>query len=278
MRKPRAIRATMEWPMLRRTLFVVMALLTPLSARAGGELDRIRARGRLIVSAKNDAHKAHRDPAHFQKRGFEVELAHKITAHILGDESRVELRNLARPVRLPMVAQGAVDLAVSMIPVTTENQRQCDFSHPYFASGLSLLMPAAATPLSLGALDGKTIAFRKQSYNDYGAELARIAGERGVKLTVRYYGNFDEAVAAVARGEAAAMGGNFVDLDTYRKDHAGLTVNDKLLEQRLVAVAVKKGNDELLRVVNETIDELRRSGELKRMTDRWHLPYLLPAS
>jgi ABC-type amino acid transport substrate-binding protein len=31
-----------------------------------------------------------------------------------------------------------------------------------------------------------------------------------------------------------------------------------------------------LRVVDDAIDELRRSGELKRLTAKWHLPYLLP--
>lgn len=41
---------------------------------------------------------------------------------------------------------------------------------------------------------------------------------------------------------------------------------------------MQKGNPDRLRRVNETIDALRRSGERERMTDRWHLPYLLPAT
>ncbi|HZS35221.1 MAG TPA: transporter substrate-binding domain-containing protein, partial [Polyangia bacterium] len=134
---------------------------------------------------------------------------------------------------------------------------------------------AGAAPLAAGDLAGKTIAFRKQSFNDYGAELERIARERGVALRVRYYPTFDAAVKAIAAGEAAAVGGNFVDLDAYRKEHPGFAVNADLLEERRVAVAVKKGDAELLGLVNQTIDELARSGELKRMTEKWHLPYLL---
>jgi ABC-type amino acid transport substrate-binding protein len=138
-------------------------------------------------------------------------------------------------------------------------------------------MSAGARPMSLKDLAGKTIAFREQSFNNYGAELQRIADEGGVKLTVRYYPSFADAVAAVGKGEAVAMGGNFVDLDAYRKAHAGFRVNATLLEERRVAVAVKKGDADLLRVVNETIDGLKKTGALKRMTDKWHLPYLLPA-
>jgi ABC-type amino acid transport substrate-binding protein len=32
---------------------------------------------------------------------------------------------------------------------------------------------------------------------------------------------------------------------------------------------------ELLRLVNETIDDLKHTGELKRTADKWRVPYLL---
>jgi putative glutamine transport system substrate-binding protein len=248
------------------------------AANAAGKVEQIRARGKLIVSVKNDANKPHKDPAHFQKRGFEVELAQAFARHILGDNSKLELKILARPARLPFLATGAVDLVVSMIPMTTENVGQCDFSHPYFSSGLSLLLPVPAHPMKLADLDGKTIAFRRQSFNNYGAELQRIAAENGIQVTIRYYPSFDDVAKAIASGEAVAMGGNFVDLDAYRGAHPGFIVNDKLLEERLVGVAVRKGDADLLKLVNETIDELKRTGELKRMTEKWHLPYLLPST
>lgn len=258
-----------------RSLAILLCLCAPAAA---GKLEEIRARGKLVVSVKNQgaaAPELHKDPAHFQKRGFELELARAIAKRLFGDESRVELRILPRPVRLPMLASGAVDLVISMIPVTADNAAQCELSHPYFSSGLSLLLPAGAPPLGAAELADKTIAFRKQSFNNYGAELERIARERGVALRVRYYPTFDDAVKAVAAGEAAAVGGNFVDLDAYRKEHPGFVVNADLLEERRVAVAVKKGDADLLRLVNQTIDDLARSGELKRMTEKWHLPYLL---
>ncbi|MGZ3406827.1 MAG: ABC transporter substrate-binding protein [Polyangia bacterium] len=255
----------------------VLAAVTGSTARADRLAD-IHARGRLVVSVKNDAKHPHKDPAHFDKRGFEIELAHALASKILGDESKLELRMLSRPVRLPMVVTGGVDLVVSMIPVTPENAAQVDFSHPYFTSGLSLLIRAGQAPLTLAQLDGKTIAFRKQFYNDHGGELTRLAAARGLTITVRYFPSMAEATQAVATGQVAAMGGNFVDLEAWQKTHPGFGVDAALLEERRVAVAVKKGEPALLRVVNETIDELRRSGALKRMTEKWHLPYLLPAS
>jgi putative glutamine transport system substrate-binding protein len=257
---------------------MVASLLLSLStAHAGNRLAEIRARGTLVVSVKNDAKHPHKDPAHFDKRGFEVELVHALARSIVGDANKVELKMLSRPVRLPILASGGVDLVVSMIPVSDDNKKLCDFSHPYFVSGMSLLVRDGGKRLTLADLDGKTVAFRKQSFNDHGGELQRIAKAHGVAVTVEYFRSFDEAVAAVRRGEAVAMGGNFVDLDAWQKAHKGFVVDTTLLEERAVAVGVKKGEPELLDAVNRAIDALKRSGELERMTLKWHLPYLLPA-
>lgn len=252
-----------------------MVVLVASGTARADRLAEIRARGRLIVSVKNDAKHPHKDPAHFDKRGFELELAGLLAKRLLGDEHKLEPRMLARPLRLPMLAAGSVDLVLSMIPVTPENAAQVDFSHPYFASGLTLLVRAGGPRLALADLAGKTVAFRKQSFNNYGGELERIARERGVAVAVRYFPSTAEAAQALAHGEVAALGGNFVDLDAWAREHAGFTVDTQLLEPRQVAVAVKKGEPALLRAVNEVIDGLRASGALSRLATRWHLPYLL---
>jgi len=102
---------------------LVLAAALPLAQARADQLATIRTRGRLVVSVKNDANHPHKDPAHFDKRGFEVELAHALAAKVVGDASKLELRMLARPVRLPMLAAGNVDLVVSMIPVTPSAER-----------------------------------------------------------------------------------------------------------------------------------------------------------
>src|SRR5439155_24041121 len=193
------------------------------------------ARGKRIVSVKNDAQRAHKDPAHQQKRGFEVELAHALARRILGDPDKVELRILSRPTRLPMLGLGAVDMVISMIPINAENAARYDLSHPYFASGISLLARQDSTAAGLADLEGKTVAVLKQSFNNYGAELERTAAERGVHITIKYYPTFAGAAAAVRAGEAAAMVSNFVDLDAFMKEHPGYKLVGKRVEARLCA-------------------------------------------
>ena len=250
---------------------LALRVLVAAPARAG-RLDEIRARGKLVVSVKNDAKRPHRDPAHEAKRGFELELVHALAASLAGAGDKVELRILARPVRLPMLDLGSVDLVVSMIPVTDETRASFALSHPYFAAGLSLLVRADSTTTKLEELRGKTVAVLKQGFNDHGAELTRVAKARGVPLTARYYPSFDAAAEAVRSGEAAALAGSSVDLDLYRQSHAGFRFAGEPLQRTEYAVAMKKGDDALVAAVNDVIDRLQQSGELARMATRWHLP------
>jgi hypothetical protein len=62
-------------------LYLAGAVLLPATAHADAALDRIKARGKLVVSVKNESARrqsAHKDPAHFAKRDFEIALARAI--------------------------------------------------------------------------------------------------------------------------------------------------------------------------------------------------------
>jgi putative glutamine transport system substrate-binding protein len=255
-----------------RSLFLLLVT----SGAWAGQLETIRARGKLIVSVKNDANRPHKDPAHQEKRGFELDLTRALAKKLVGDESKVELKLISRPSRLPMLGMGNVDLVISMIPINAENQRQYDLSHPYFESGLALLVTKGSPTNGIDGLKDTMVAVLQQGFNNYGTEIERAAQKRNLKLKTRYYPSFDDAAQAVARGEASAMVSNFVDLSAYAKTHPEYRI--VFLEPRLHAVAVKKGEATLLRAVDETIDSLKRSGELKRMTEKHQLPYLLETS
>lgn len=90
--------------LIRLLVFTAFALAIS-NATAANDPTAIRARGRLIVSVKNqgaNAQSAHNDPAHFEKRGMELELAHALAARLLADPQKIELkmcvsRNGCRP-------------------------------------------------------------------------------------------------------------------------------------------------------------------------------------
>jgi aspartate/glutamate/glutamine transport system substrate-binding protein len=245
------------------------------SASDGGVLDAIRARGKLLVSVKNqgaESPQLHKDPAHFQKRGFELEIVGAIAKRIFGDASKVELKLMPKVARLPAVVEGQVDMAVTMLAITDERRAQVDFSDPYYEAGLAILVRPGSTLATLAHLEGKRVAVATQTANDHGAELLKLAERAGVHLTLVRYPSFARAAAAAADKQVDAVVAPAANIDVYLCEaRRGLVRAPGFLNHERYAIAVKKGNSELLQAINATLGELRRSGELGRLAAKWKL-------
>lgn len=95
---------------LRAPVLLLFTVVPPAMAVASS-LNRIRDRRVLRATVKNEGaadRSEHNDPAHFQKRGIEVELPGFIAAHVLGDVSKPDVENFPRNRWLTFVADGPV--------------------------------------------------------------------------------------------------------------------------------------------------------------------------
>lgn len=241
---------------------------------AGGRLDEIRSRDVLRVSVKNEGavtRTEHNDPAHFQKRNFEIELASLIAGRILGDEKKLDLQVFKRRYRLPAVADGTVDVGISMFPVTGENRALVDFSMPYYSGGLAVLQKSGAPIQALADLDGKRIAAMEEKSHDPGGELQALAAAQGATVEIEYVSRFEDGIGMIESGEAAGMVAMHANLDAFIADGHPDYHRSPLLSHEEYAVAVRKGDDDLLAIVNEVIAELKDSGKLATMLAKYQL-------
>lgn len=249
------------------------------TAVALNDLDTIRARGTLIVSVKNsgsERRNAHKDPAHFEKRGMEVELARAIAARVLGSPDKIELRMMRKPERLPAVADGTVDLAVSMLRITSAPAAAVEFSRPYYTSGLAVLERADGAIATAGDLAGRTIAVVDRNDIDPVQMVADLLPSGSAAPTVVKVADFDAGVSLIASGAAAALLSEAVNIDVFLASHPGQWRRSPLLREDRFGVAVAKGNRELLDMVNGVIEKLDSEGELAAMARRAGLPVAAP--
>jgi putative glutamine transport system substrate-binding protein len=254
------------------------AILLCLTGVAGaGKLDEIRARGKLIVSVKNQGPASpdlHKDPAHFQKRGFELELAHAIAGKILGDPGKLELQLMPRKTRLAAVMGDNVDLAISMLPIAPDPEAVV-FSRPYFASGLGIMVKTGSPIAKLEELDGKKLAAVQQTANDPEPAWRKVTAARKIRTQIVRFPSFASAAQAVADGKADALLSHDVNIDAFLDGNAGFRRLAEIVAKEPIGVAVKKGNDDLLALVNEVIDGLERAGTLAAWAKKHKLPYRL---
>src|SRR5262245_46271858 len=73
-----------------------------------------------------------------QLTGFSVDLWNALTRQLEVTSSFVEFKSSAE--QLQAVERGDVDVAISAITMTAEREELVDFSHPYFDSGLQIMV------------------------------------------------------------------------------------------------------------------------------------------
>ena len=98
------------------------AFALPLSARAA-ELSEIRDRGYLTVGVKDN-----RAPLGFtddggELAGFEIDIARRLAAELLGNDTAVKLVPVANVDRLNAVIDDDVDIAIAALTITPARRR-----------------------------------------------------------------------------------------------------------------------------------------------------------
>jgi polar amino acid transport system substrate-binding protein len=103
-----------------------------------------------------------------------------------------------------------------------------------------------------------------------------IATARFPEAQIKSFDDIMDAVTAMKSGQLDAIVTAFPAALQVSKKNPDLGVLREPLDHEYTAIAVRKGNDELLAAVNRIISELRDDGTLASMTRRWFKPDLSP--
>lgn len=192
--------------------------------------------------------------------GIDVEIC-KAVAKELGKTLAVE--DVEFDSVIPSLIAGKAELAAAGITVTEDRKMKVDFSHPYVRTGIVFIFAkdkpfdaekaAEAKGKRVGVQNGTTSA-------DYVREKLGQEPEM-----------FDSPASAFAAMKAGKVDVVIADIDPAKAVIKGEPDYDisELLTVEEYAVAIKKGQPELLAVLNKVIDDLDASGKLDEIKDEW---------
>lgn len=244
------------------------------SASSGGPsgptLDKIKARGKLIAGVKYDAKPfGYLDTADNQVKGYDVDVARAIAKKIFGDENKIELKQVKSADRIPALQQGDVDIVVATMTINEERKKQIDFSDVYYMAGMSLLVKKGSPIKGVKDLEGKTVATAKGANS--GPNLQKIAEQQKVKFKLDSYDTYDDALKALQAGRADAIVSDNTILFGMKLTDPNTELVGGLLTEEPYGIGVKKGSDDLLKLVNDVIKELKSSGQADKLIEKWGL-------
>lgn len=169
---------------------------------------------------------------------------------------------------IPAMQANQLDVAIAGMSITDERKKIVDFSDAYFDAGLTLVIDEKTTDVKgLDDLKGKTIVAKNGTT---GAKFAQEKeSEYGYKLVL-----FDDSPSMfqeVQNGNATALIEDYpVIAYAIAQNKLGLQTVGERLNGDKYGIAVLKGKQaDVLKQINEGLQDLRDSGEYDKILDKY---------
>ncbi len=232
------------------------------------DIKAIKDRGVFKAGVKVDVPKfGYKDPKTGNVEGFEIDLVKALAKKILGDENKIELTGTVAKTRGPLLDNGDVDVVLATFTITEERKNSYNFSDPYYTDGVALMVKKAAGAQSLKDLAGKKIGVAQSSTSRKAIQEA--ADKQGIKVSFLEFGTYAEVKAALDSGRVDCFSVDAAILFGYLDDSTTI-LSDRFAPQEYGA-ATKKSNTALAKLVNDTLTDMKKSGEIDKLLAKWGL-------
>jgi polar amino acid transport system substrate-binding protein len=231
----------------------------------GNTLEKIKKRGYILwgSDAEGGAPYVFPDPKDPSMLiGFEVDLSEAI-ARELGVKAK-QSQN-AWDSLIPALKRGDFDIVMNGIEITPQRQAEVLFSLPYYIYTEQLVVRKEETKIKdINDLKGKKVGTLS------GAVAQDILTNLG-GVDVRVYSEQVEPYEDLALGRLDAVLMDLPIAAYYAKPNPRLKYTGAPVGEGFYGIAIRKGDDELKKKIDEILIKLLKSGELKKIYEKWDL-------
>ncbi|MCM2502474.1 ABC transporter substrate-binding protein [Aureimonas altamirensis] len=248
--------------------WTVIALAIGISISTGAAradaLDDIKARGQMVCGTLGTSQPfSYQDPATRQLVGYDVDVC-KLVADKIGVP--VEYKLLAVAARIPELESGRVDVLAANLGWTPERAQQIAFSDQYYLTPQKLLVRDSSDIRSIEDLAQSRIGATK------GSSSERMIKEQLPEARVIGYADSPAAFLSLQQRKIDAQFASELAL-VRLKNESPANGQTRILEKSVFdepwGLGVRKGEDQLLAVVNDALREAEADGTAQALFDKW---------
>lgn len=193
--------------------------------------------------------------------GIDVEIARAIAEHM---GMTLEVEDIAFDSIIPEIQSGKADIGAAGMTVDEDRLKNVDFSDTYTTASQVIIVKNDSAIAGPDDLKGKFIGVQLGTTGDIYASDYEADG-----ATVERYNKGFEAIQALSQGKIDAVVIDQEPAKIFASENEGIKILDEALTVEEYAIAIKKGNTELLEKVNTALAELKDSGELQKIIDKY---------
>ena len=176
----------------------------------------------------------------------------------------LEIEDIAFDSIIPEIVSGKADMALAGMTVTEDRKASVDFSDTYATASQMIIVKEDSKIAGPDDLKGVTVGVQLGTTGDIYVSDLEADG-----TTVERYNKGFEAVQALSQGKIDAVVIDGEPAKTFVSETEGLKILDEAFTVEEYAIAVKKGNSELLDKINTALESLKDNGTLDEIVAKY---------
>src|SRR6478672_6628312 len=207
-------------------------------------------------------------------QGYSIDLCMKVVSALqkqLGLSSlNVKMNPVTSATRIPLMANGTIDLECGSTTNNLERQKQVAFAPTTFVTANRLLAKKASNIKTLDDMKGKTLVSTSGTSNL--KQVTALNGERNLGMNIMAAKDHAEAFLMVETNRAVAFAMDDVllaSLAASSKAPAEYTISSEALSVEPYAIMMRRDDPEFKKAVDNAIVALFKSGEIDRIYAKW---------
>ena len=213
--------------------------------------------------------------------GYSIDLCMKIVDAVKADLKMSTLNVAMQPVtsatRIPLMANGTIDLECGSTTNNVERQQQVGFVDTTFVTANRFVSKKSANLSKLEDLKGKTLVSTSGTSNL--KEVTEINGARNLGINVVPAAEHPAAFAMVETDRAAAFAMDDIllyGLVANAKTPANYVISPEAISIQPYGIMLRKGDAAFKKVADGAVVAVFKSGEINKIYAKWFLSPIPP--
>jgi len=213
--------------------------------------------------------------------GYALDLCGKIVDAVKTElkmpNLQVKLNPVTSATRIPLMANGTIDLECGSTTNNLERQKQVSFTITHFVTANRFVSKKASSLKDMNDLKGKTVVSTSGTTNI--KQITEINGQKNLGMTILPAKDHAEAFLMVETGRASAF---FMDdillysLVANSKTPAEWAISAEALSVEPYGIMLRKDDPSFKKVVDGAMTAVYKSGEINKIYSKWFLSPVPP--
>lgn len=246
-----------------------------------GTLKKIRDTGTITLGVRDSSIPFSYLDDRQAYQGYSIDLCMRIVDAVRKDLKLPNLNVKINPVtsatRIPLMANGTIDLECGSTTNNLERQKQVAFAPTTFVTANRLLAKQSSNIQSLQDMKGKTLVSTAGTSNL--KQVTALNAQRGLGMRIMPAKDHAEGFLMVETGRAVAFAMDDIllaSLAASSKSPKDYAITNEALSVEPYGIMLRRNDPQFKKLVDAAIIDVFKSGEINRIYNKWFMSPIPP--